>query len=290
MNKKTYSIPYVYTKPINLTSEVEKMLVIQELISLVYQLIYQVHNDLKNHKFSPISDFLLEQVQIGSTNKSGFYLLINSSNAKVYFGETCNFSTRKADYSYSLRQAKTGKKKKKISANIIQEIVDNKAQVSDFLWIPLLMIEKKQYILKNQSTKSSENVQTVQNAQKSSFLREIETQVLTQLLEENQISLYNKQIGSVFTKGNKFGGSNTSGKPSIPVKINDFAFESILCAANALQVDRKTIRNKKNKFCFELTKEEWLNWNPSKKITHEIVDDFKTNYPNFYQQLKISNP
>lgn len=278
--------PVIYTAPINLVSESEKKSSVQILIPIIYRLVYQVVDQIKAKNF-PVDQFKLEnKLRIGMSGKSGFYLLVNLKNMRCYLGETCNLGTRKADYTFALRETKAGNSSEKISRPIRNEISEKTSEIADFLWIPLLMISPNLYCFKNKQATPEKTLKKLQNEEKSSFLCEIENPVLTKLFEEQKISLYNTKTSSNFEKGHKFGGTKASGQPAKPIQMGKFAFESIACASQALGVHRKTIRLAKEKFLFELTTEVWLQWELSKKVTSENSLEFRTKYPNFYTENK----
>jgi len=286
MTTQSFFHPVIYTTPINLVSESEKNSSIQILIPTIYGLVYQVVDQIKAKNF-PTDTFKLTGVlRIGMTGKSGFYLLVNLNNMRCYLGETCHLTRRRANYMFGFREAMKGKSSRAIVATLRKEIFDNTATITDFLWIPLLVMPSGLYCFKNKEATPEKTVKKLQNEEKTSFLCEIKSSVLTKLFEEQKISLYNIQTGSTFVEGNKFGGSKNSGDPAKPIKIGKFAFESISCAAQALGVDRKTIRLAKEKFVFELTPKVWLQWEPSKKVTSENSAEFRTKSPNFYTETK----
>jgi hypothetical protein len=149
------------------------------------------------------------------------------------------------------------------------------------------MIPPTAFSFKQQKATPTKTIKELQNEEKTVFLCAIEEPVLDKLFEENKISLYNKKTSSKFLPGNKFGGAKGSGQPSKPLKIGEFAFESISCAANALGKDRKLIRIAiKKTMAVELTVESWTQWDPSKKVTSENAEEFRMKRPNFYEEAK----
>nr|ALO63173.1 putative GIY YIG homing endonuclease [Chloromonas perforata] len=58
---------------------------------------------------------------------------------------------------------------------------------------------------------------------------------------------YNLTTIGPFQKGNTFGGSPQSGAPDKAISFKNYAWESVSAASKSLEVDRRAIRDKRNK-------------------------------------------
>jgi hypothetical protein len=84
------------------------------------------------------------------------------------------------------------------------------------------------------------------NQQVSKFLEDyVESILLIHYLSSNLKGVfYNQKVVGAFEKGNLYGGSPKSGKPSQAVCFQNYAWESESAAASSFDVDKKLLRTK----------------------------------------------
>lgn len=279
------NFPIISSERVDLTSDLKKTPIIQRWTLFIQELLKKALEAVKQPGF-PRENFQLDRNNESQlTNKSGFYLFTNIKTGRYYFGESHNLAQRKGEYAYACREASVNKKiSGKISQDILMAILEQREQVEDFIFLPLFCMPKFlfQTLKVNPETKE-------QNRQISDFLRCIEFPILTELLSLNDPLLINKKATSLMEIGNKSGGTPQSGQANKPVQFNNVSFESVSCAASALKLDRKTVRNylEKSMGSF-ISDNDWKNWNPAKKVTLTDIERFQNENPEFSQRLKSS--
>jgi len=285
-------VPVLYTQisstPLNLASDNEKDLVIQDLIDIVSKIIHQVVDQIKAKNFPTEKFALAKIVPIGDI--SGFYLVVNLKNFKCYFGQSIQMGKRRSNYRTAFSKIHKGRKLPISNPGLKNDITTNAATIDDFLWIPLLLISRRTYRFKpptaNELAKWKKR-EIVENKAKTVFLCAIEEPILIKLKKENKISLYNAQTGSAFVIGNKAAQKFAGTQTEKPLSIMGFAFENTKCAAIALNRDPELIpffKSIKNSFVSELTADQWAEWDPSKKVSLENCRAFQIQHPNFYEE------
>lgn len=203
----------------------------------------------------------------GNTNKLGFYMIYNKKTKKFYLGNSIEFSKRVAYYNRDFRNY-FGNKKSKLYKSFIEDIEIHNCSEADFYFVPIMSFDK--------TTTEFINLESIVSSISNSndpivkLLETIEFNAIEHFLVNVGYSekLYNKVASSKFTIGNQLR-SPKSGSPSKPIKFKNaqFAFESVSLAAQFLNVDRHTIRNKLGSKFEYISSLEFENWNPSNKIT-----------------------
>ena len=133
---------------------------------------------------------------------------------------------------------------------------------TDFYFVPLLSFSIINVKGLDQSIELTFHKQVAQ------FLETYaETILLSHYLSSNLKDVfYNKKVVGSFEKGNSYGGSPKSGKPSQAVCFQNYAWESESGAASSLKVSTKLIRTKiDNGLLRKITQDEFNNF-PGVKI------------------------
>ena len=251
-------IPQIYkniTKDvIDLTSDETRLLAGNMIVECLKPTLEKIILEVTNDSFD-YTDFSFEKKRnSGLTYQSGLYLIINKNKKIIYLGGSADLARRKAEHNYLL----SGEPKNKTEPKAIREDLAITVPQS-FYFVPLLsfseqevrgILNKKEY-----------------NQRVSTFIDNyIEQSLLGHFLNSPfKHSFYNVKTEGSFKPGNLYGGSPQSGQPSQAVSFDNYAWESIMAAANSLQADRKTIRNRLNQTILRrLTKEEFENFSGKK--------------------------
>nr|AOH77123.1 putative GIY-YIG homing endonuclease [Dunaliella salina] len=210
----------------------------------------------------------------GNTNKLGFYMIYNKKTKKFYLGNYIEFSKRIAYYNRDFRNYFSNKKSK-LYKSFIEDIQTNHCSEADFYFVPIMSFDKTTTEFIN--LESLESSVSNSNSPIVNLLETIEFNAIEYFLVDFGYStkLYNKVASSKFTIGNKLR-SPKSGQASQPIQLKNtqFAWESVSLAAQFINVDRHTIRNKLGIKFEYLSPLEFENWNPNYKISKTNVNSF----------------
>ena len=202
------------------------------------------------------------------TNYFGWYAIVNLKSKKVMFGSsTSDFSRRKADYKRDFREFRNNPKASspRLYASLRQEITKNGCSENDFVFVPLVLLDKAYFN------------SLLDKKEKTNWVQDIEHEVLKFFLESTSYKglFYNTKASSKFEVGNTSGGFR-AGKTSPVAEVggeNPLAYESKMAASKILKKDRKSIRNYVDRGKFkEISVEEWNAWPEDRKRINPYRD------------------
>lgn len=251
--------PIVYDDVLDLSSDLKKQQAGTALIQLikpaVENILTQVHE--KTFDYSPFS--LSKTLKSKLSEKAGFYLIVNDCTERFYLGTTSSLSRRKAEHADGLR-SKDGKNKR--SAVAFRDDMQIHGFTS-FHFIPILYFTKDK--INYPTLPSSESL----NVAITKFMEDfVEQPILKNLMDEySEEMLYNVKTTGIFEKGNTYGGSKQSGKPSKAIAFENYAWESKLLAGQMLNFHRRSFNSKiRDGLMRILTPEEFNNFSGIKFI------------------------
>jgi hypothetical protein len=206
------SIPFYYRPNILLVpNSIEKSISLnQEYTQIVQTTIDQVIDVFMAQRL-PVEPFKIvtkRDRKSGMTGKSGFYLIFNLKNKKVYLGETINLATRKATYMQGMRESTFSNSnvsaekaqeggyalsldKQLRKFTIVKQVQLKISAIEDFIFVPVVISDNSQFRYLTTNEKAQRN-------DIDRFLLEIETMVLKRLITRG-LNLYNQKFG-VFLK------------------------------------------------------------------------------------------
>lgn len=272
-------IPQIYkniTKDfIDLTSDETRLLAGNMIVECVKPTLEKIILEITNDSFD-YTDFSFEKKRnSGLTQQSGVSLIINKGTKRIYLGGSAKLKDRR----YSHKNALSGRQKNTTEPKAIREDLAITGPQS-FYFVPLLSFSEQEVIGVLNKKEYNQLVSTfIDNY--------IEQPLLEYYLNSSfKHMFYNRKTTGVFEAGNVFGGSPESGQPSQAVSFENYAWESIMAAANSLEADRRTIRNRlKQNIMRRLTKEEFENF-PDKKIFNANALTYFDDKPAEFNALK----
>lgn len=232
---------------IDFSTELEKQQSTKRICELLNENIHILLQHVKGGQFDSTFFSFEKKKRSGLTKCAGLYAIVNSRTQKIYVGGTTNLSQRKGEHKKGLLDGIRSTKFLK-SFEIDLQI----GEASDFSFVPLVVLPKSvcQYFLNGKEFQK--------------FIEEkLETPLLQEFLSnpEDSVFFYNRKITGLFQRNNTFGGSPQSGIPNQAIQYEEYAWESVSAAAKSLQVDRKSIRNKRDQGIFSpLTQIEYENF------------------------------
>lgn len=232
---------------IEFSTEFKKQQSTKKIRELLKEQIHILLESLKSGHFNP-TFFSFERKKGSGLNVcAGLYAIVNSRTKKIYVGGTTNLSQRKGEHKKGLFD---GIRSNKLLKSF--EVDLQTGEENDFSFIPLVVFPKSifQYF---------SNLKEFQNLLEEEF----ETPLLKEFLLDSQNSsfFYNQKTIGGFQENNIFGGTPQSGCANQAIQYQEYAWESISAAAKSLQVDRKSIRNKRSQGIFRsITQREYENF------------------------------
>jgi hypothetical protein len=193
------------------------------------------------------------------------------------------FSLRVAYYKRDFRNYFSGRSSR-LYQSFINDIRESGCNQNNYYFITLITFDK------NSTTLTLINIEHFVSSVSSSnepitkFLETIEFNAINYFLSKTYYNglIYNQTATGRFTFGNTSRSPNSGSKPK-PIKLNNlnFAWESVSLAAQFLNVDRHTIRNKIGRKFDYITPSKFKTWEPNKKNN-------KYKFKFFYKRKRIN--
>ena len=271
--------PHIYTGVLDInrstpTSTAKPLIIIAK--NLIDIAINEVLNDTFNYEKYPWG----RVVGSNLTGKSGLYLIINKVKKRVYLGSTQDLSQRKGEHSFCFRNQEYNTRNDQ-RVRIPPKMREDSAngQVTDFHFVPLLII-------------ATPDIQLGPELTISQFLdQHVESLLLTDYLSESHPHanlFYNSKTVGQFQTGQQVTRSPLSGQAKAAIAYRDIiAWSSVSLAADMLDVDRGTVRNRRTQGILNnLSSGEFDDFTGTKIKNSEEAQAFIQNNPEAYSAIR----
>ncbi len=257
------------------------------LISKTIEKLLIIIDQVRNETFKYDDYSLTKNKNSGLTKKTGIYVIINKRTKKIYLGGTGDLAQRKGEHKNNFTKVE---RSQKVYSSMREDLTEGNP--NDFYFVPIVGFQQDLAIFTEKKELGLTNQESVKK-QLSMFLDlKVEQVVLKQMLTNESLSgmyakmFYNQKTIGVFQEGNTYGGTPESGAENRALCFKDYAWESVSAAANSLNKDRKSIRNKRDKGVLkEISSKEYNNFEGIKISNVESLNFFE-NDQNILTTLK----